>query len=345
MDIVISFDTTGSMSPCIAEVRRKVTEFCNELMSDDTRVAIISHGDYCDEAQVMSVLDFTTDKQEVIKFIRNSPNTSGGDSDECYELALHQMKQLNWQSDQRIALLIGDANPHSTNYRWDGFKVYDWILEAKELVNSGVILYPIQCLGRVSSNKFYNSLADISNVNKIELNQFKNIYPVIQAIAHKQRNTLDEYANQLQLTGQLDRNLVSIINGLSGKATKFNVSYADVDLQAVNPSRFQMLNVDNEVDIKSFVQSTGATFKVGRGFYQLSKSEMVQENKEVVLVNEAGDMFAGAKAREMIGVPLGTRGKVNTRDIPKGYKVFIQSTSPNRKLMGKTMFLYEVDYK
>jgi hypothetical protein len=64
-----------------------------------------------------------------------------------------------------------------------------------------------------------------------------------------------------------------------------------------------------------------------------------------VLVNDAGDMFAGAKAREMIGVPLGTRGKVNTRDIPKGYKVFIQSTSPNRKLMGKTLFLYEVDYR
>jgi len=101
-----------------------------------------------------------------------------------------------------------------------------------------------------------------------------------------------------------------------------------------------MLHVDKDTPIKDFVQSTGATFKIGRGFYELTKSELVQEHKEVVLRNNAGDMFSGAKARDMIGLPLGTRGTVRPmRDL--GYTVFIQSTSPNRKLMGNTRFLYE----
>lgn len=346
MDLVVSFDTTGSMSPCIAEVRRKVIEFCNELLIGDTRIALISHGDYCDDVNKINILPFTSDKNSIINFIKHSPNTHGGDADECYELVLNEMCKLDWQHSDKVAILIGDANPHYVGYQYGRVvNNLDWRNEARNLVNQGVNLYPVQCLGHSSSNKFYNELARLSGVNKIELAQFKNIYQVIQAVGHKQRNTLENYALELQNSGQLDRNLSTILNGLMGKTVAHMPTYEDVDLEAVSPSRFQLLHIDNEVDIKSFVLSTGATFKTGKGFYQLTKPELVQERKEVVLVNEAGDMFAGRKARELINLPYGNRGKVNTRDIPKGYKVFIQSTSPNRKLSKNTMFLYEVDYR
>jgi hypothetical protein len=55
-----------------------------------------------------------------------------------------------------------------------------------------------------------------------------------------------------------------------------------------------------------------------------------------------GDLFSGSKAREMLGLPEGEEARVRPTALEK-YAVFIQSTSANRKLVGKTRFLYEVE--
>ena len=50
VDVVFSFDTTGSMYACLAEVRRGVKEAISRLKKEvpGIRIAIIAHGDYCD---------------------------------------------------------------------------------------------------------------------------------------------------------------------------------------------------------------------------------------------------------------------------------------------------------
>jgi hypothetical protein len=61
---------------------------------------------------------------------------------------------------------------------------------------------------------------------------------------------------------------------------------------------------------------------------------------------KTGDLFAGAAARELLGLPAERRrhrphqAHEFARQV---YGVFVQSTSVNRKLIGKTKFLYEVD--
>ena len=57
-------------------------------------------------------------------------------------------------------------------------------------------------------------------------------------------------------------------------------------LTAVNPGRFQVLDVDERCDIKTFVQRNGLIFKTGRGFYEFTKAEKVSDKKEVVLVDK-----------------------------------------------------------
>jgi len=57
-------------------------------------------------------------------------------------------------------------------------------------------------------------------------------------------------------------------------------------LTPVNPSRFQVLDVDERGDIRSFVQRNGLLFKPGRGFYEFTKPEKVSDKKEVVLVDK-----------------------------------------------------------
>lgn len=50
IDVVISFDTTGSMYPVLTQVRRKVKEAVERLMSElpGIQIGIIAHGDYYD---------------------------------------------------------------------------------------------------------------------------------------------------------------------------------------------------------------------------------------------------------------------------------------------------------
>jgi len=47
-------------------------------------------------------------------------------------------------------------------------------------------------------------------------------------------------------------------------------------------------------------------------------------------------------AREMLGLPMGATVRIKPSNLEK-YIVFVQSTSANRKLIGSTRFLYEVE--
>lgn len=85
--------------------------------------------------------------------------------------------------------------------------------------------------------------------------------------------------------------------------------------------------------IKDFVQSKGNQFVVGTAFYQLVKVEReVQDYKMIVIKDKkAGKVYAGAAARDLLGLPHHGTVRVAPGD-HGGYDVYIQSTSVNRKL-------------
>jgi hypothetical protein len=76
-DILFTFDTTGSMYPCLTQVRRNVQEVVRSLFNgiDDLRIAIIAHGDYCDGADYMRTLDFTNQVEHICHFVATVPPT------------------------------------------------------------------------------------------------------------------------------------------------------------------------------------------------------------------------------------------------------------------------------
>lgn len=91
IDIVFSFDTTGSMNQCIRQVRRDVENTVKTLLEKipGIRIGIIAHGDYCDEGHsyVIRTCDLTRDLVTLTDFIKNkATDTGGGDFPECYEL-------------------------------------------------------------------------------------------------------------------------------------------------------------------------------------------------------------------------------------------------------------------
>ena len=80
-------------------------------------------------------------------------------------------------------------------------------------------------------------------------------------------------------------------------------------------------------------------YRKGAAFYELTKREEIQENKEL-LVMEIGKsaVYGGADAREVLGLPE-TRCKVTPGNHSQ-WKIFVQSGSFNRRLVRGTSVLY-----
>ena len=355
VDIVITFDTTGSMFPCIAEVRRKIVSLTDDLFSkfDNLRIGVISHGDYCDAPYVSDMLSLTSEKYNIVQFIKNARNTSGGDDPECYEMIINMARHADFRLDaEKIVIMIGDATPHEVGYR-DGLytNYFNWTSELKLAQSDGIMFYAVQCLNRRESKSFWNSVAKLTDGKYIKLDQFNQIVKLLTLAVYAVHD--EQMAQDYAAPLLMNRGFRQIAQSILSKSVMPDMAttYADKSgLVPVDPARFQRLHVDSNIGIKEFVNLTGATFCIGHGFYQLNKSELVQESKEVVLVDRTtGDMFSGDIAREMIGLPYGVRGKINpsflSRELKNDYLVFVQSTSPNRKLMRNTDFLYEVNYK
>ena len=114
IEVCFSFDTTGSMSGSIKAVKQNVQEMIQRLQSDipGIRIAVFAHGDYCDRhsSYVTKHIDFSTDLQQLCDWVKDVGSTWGDDSDECYELVLHEVQSLSWTpGTQRALVMIGDT--------------------------------------------------------------------------------------------------------------------------------------------------------------------------------------------------------------------------------------------
>ncbi|HLZ62423.1 MAG TPA: vWA domain-containing protein [Ktedonosporobacter sp.] len=347
IDVVISFDTTGSMYPVLTQVRRKVKEAVNRLMGElpSIRIGIIAHGDYCDAGQtyVTQHLDLTHDTTAITDFVQYTQATGGGDAPECYELVLHEAQALAWRPGAtRVFVLIGDDVPHAPAANPQHL---NWRTEAAALTTNGVSVYAVQALNRRHATPFYRELANLSGGFHLSLDQFSEITDMLMAICYRQDTDLklQAYEQEVQREGRMSRSLRRAFATMQGR--DLVAEAGPIDLRAVPPGRFQVLEVDEPLAIQAFAQRNGLTFKAGKGFYEFTKTETIQASKEIVLQHRStGDLFAGNQARVMLGLPIGENARIRPTHLEE-YRVFVQSTSYNRKLVGGTRFLYEIaDY-
>jgi len=347
IEVVFSFDTTGSMYPCLTQVRRKIKETVTRLMKEvpNMRIGIIAHGDYCDKGStyVTKAFDLSDNTNAICSFVQNVEATGGGDLPECYELVLHEAQSLSWLPHTRKCLvLIGDDVPHGPA---DNPKKINWRTEIDKLSGMKIPVYGIQCLGRKHATKFYEELAHKSGGFHVTLDQFSYITDLVMAVCYQQSSPeqLKGYEQEVIKEGRMNRGLNKMFDQMMKR--KPAATFTPADLRAVPPGRFQILDVDRDCSIRDFVTENGLIFKKGRGFYEFTKTETIQGYKEVILTDrKSGDMFAGAAARELLGLPAEGEGtaRIKPTALDK-YMIFVQSTSVNRKLIGKTKFLYEVD--
>ena len=172
LDMVIAFDTTGSMAKYIDAVKEHVKELIPKLFKQnpDLRIGIVAFGDYCDMpskdrfGKAYQVCELTDDENKLIKFITNAQNTGGGDSDEFYELVIKKIvEETNWREDStKAVLLIADAEPHKVGYSY-GDKVVnnqiDWREEAKKAAEKGIKFDTLT----IYETEWYKELSSITN--------------------------------------------------------------------------------------------------------------------------------------------------------------------------------------
>lgn len=151
LDMVIAFDTTGSMTRYINAVKSHVKKLIPKLFKQnpDLRIGIVAFGDYCDMpskdrfGSAYQVCELTDNENSLIKFITNAQSTDGGDGDEFYELVIKKIvEETNWREDStKAVLLIADAEPHKVGYSYGNRVVnnqIDWREEAKKAAEKGI---------------------------------------------------------------------------------------------------------------------------------------------------------------------------------------------------------------
>lgn len=353
--IVFTFDTTGSMYPCLTQTRRTITQTVKRLFKEipDLEIGVIAHGDYCDRGStyVTKQLDLTDNEKKIVDFVNSVGATGGGDAEECYELVLQEArKDMSWSAGAtKIVVLIGDDVPHGPTYHYNTKKI-DWRNELDLLLEANIKVYGVQALRRNHATKFYAEIAKKTGGFHLNLDQFAHVQDMILAVCYKQAGnvSLAAFEKEVSAAGRMDRSLDEMFDILYDKAPRLRAdgrksSFAPTHLHAVHPARFQVLYVDRDRTIMDFVEDNGLEFKKGRGFYELTKTVKVQAAKEIILQDRrTGDFFTGDFARDLLGLPHGEDASLKPLNLEK-YKVFIQSTSVNRKLLGDTRFLYEVD--
>lgn len=135
LQVVFSFDTTGSMSGALTEVRGRISDMLQRLQADirDVTTSVVAHGDY-DDIYVTKHVDFTNDLPCLVDFVTTVGSTHGGDEPEAYEVMLRLVRRdLKWTSgSQRVLVVIGDSYPHPPSYPQNKENI-DWRKETKLL--------------------------------------------------------------------------------------------------------------------------------------------------------------------------------------------------------------------
>lgn len=120
-----------------------------------------------------------------------------------------------------------------------------------------------------------------------------------------------------------------------------NVNAATVHstLKPLDLSAYDVFPVHHDAPIRDYAYSRGVPYQVGKGFYQLTKTETIQAQKQIAIRERAtGRVYWGREARDLLGLPHEISVRVKP-DINPEYDVFVQSTSVNRKLIQGTDLL------
>lgn len=358
-DIVFSFDTTPSMTPCIEEVRKNLTGLVARLFNDirNLRVGVIAHGDYENEGQqdsyLMEYVDLTNNKLDIMDFIKyKAKNTKGNDFPEAYEYVLHKSQNLSWEADIKILVMIGDAKPHEPTAPKNKLKL-DWKNETKILHSMGINVYSVRCRDWNSVEYFYKGLAELSKGYYLQLKEFSSISDLILTVCYKQVDdeVVRKFEREMELEGRMNLGMRKVVDTVLERNTNTNINvnvnsgYVNLgNIVVAEPSkegaRFDILDVNENCSLKDYMHDKKITFDSGKLYNEIKIPKLINNNENIVVMNkENGNIYEGKESFKVLGMRKNFVKRQRLIILPN-YRTFIECK--NRiKLEENTKLLYE----
>lgn len=227
LDLIIAFDTTGSMSKYLKDVKNHIVNVVRENfdINPDLRIGIVAFGDYCDMksttefGKAYQYLPLTTNTNDIINFVNNAKDTSGGDSDEFYELVIKKItEEVNWnEKANKVVLFIADCNPHPVGYSYGSIvkkAQIDWRIEAKNAANKGI---KFNTLAILPEYKWYEELSNLTNGTYLPFKSSEKTTQLLNATLLAEGGEKTRGLFDLKMKGETDKEMKSVYTSYSLK--------------------------------------------------------------------------------------------------------------------------------
>jgi hypothetical protein len=231
-DVVVAFDTTGSMYSYIQAVKEHAKQLISDLFKNtpNLRVKVVAFGDYCDmQASVTSthadavkfgkayqVIELTNDENALIKFIDGAQRTSGGDVEEFYELVIQKINdETKWRNGNRTVVLIADHGPHPVGYSFTNVvknAQIDWREEAKKAAEMGIKYDTLMIL---KDQAWYQELSKITGGVALPFVSSNKMSQTIEAITYSRGSKEMFKSKMLSAEKSGDAELIGVYKCLS----------------------------------------------------------------------------------------------------------------------------------
>jgi hypothetical protein len=228
-----------------------------------------------------------------------------------------------------VCLVITDGGENSSkNYPGDGRKISKLIKEVQD-TDRFTITFQVP---RHGSSTLTRIGIPAANIREWEAGTVEGIRDVGRTMSH----SLSGYYGQRAMGQTAMRNFYVQTDLSNLNTRKLESKLDDVSRE------FRLLTVDKEYQIRDFVENKlGVPYKTGSAYYQLLKTEEVQNHKKVLILDRRNNhIYGGKQARNLIGLPEHAKAKVEP-GLHGNYDIFVQSTSVNRKVGRGTKVLVE----
>lgn len=219
LDVYIAFDTTGSMSSYITEVKINLGEITNNLLQGDSdiRLSFNGIGDHCDGKDWLQMYALTNNADEAKGSIEEIAGTYGGDEPEAYEcLALNLAQRIPTDSlgRKRAVVLVGDSLPHGIIDEPCEKEVdYQKAFEAMRAVCDS--FYFVGCESQHYAQQ--RKLVDPAKGKFIPLGSMTNVLPSLLVALAKKSESKRAYLDYIkQLESRKNPELAGKVRGLLG---------------------------------------------------------------------------------------------------------------------------------
>jgi len=209
LDLILAFDTTGSMRPYIQNVREKIEYLAQGLFRlMDIRIALVGVGDHCDGALMIQSYPFTEKLDDLRHAIHEIRGTSGGDYPEAFECLFKRLNDDATFHTERptVLVLITDSVPHGVSGAGDAGcpDRVDARAELAKLLARLRSFYLVNCGNHAATVEIQKTLVRSENYF-LQISNFRRLTNLVMAVCMDEVGELDFFLDLLEKQRGKDR--------------------------------------------------------------------------------------------------------------------------------------------